>query len=316
MYDGKMAFSPLSKDAAPSLQELRDQIDAIDKHIHDLLIERTEIVRSIASAKGVPFGLKSSPEGPVDLATRPGREATVLRQLVERHTGEFPIAVLVHMWREIIAAKTHLQGGFTVSLHGDGLDPNQRVALWDLARFHFGTITKLSWSESFEQTVTGLTATRPATIAVYPLVTDASECTDCNAWWWRLALQNERAGVPCYVMSRLPFLLGGGISFGLDAFAVSSLAPEPSDDDRSLLVYFGEDVGEGTGDIQVLTRADCPSGVQSDGTVLVQQASLLDVPGFMLAGEPRLKQIAADMKLDPAELHFIGSYAHAIEVAG
>ena len=77
----------------PSLEELRREIDEIDDAIHDLLMRRAQVVEQIGIAKR-----------PDNQIFRPGREAIILRRLAARHTGAFPIAVVVRIWREMIAA--------------------------------------------------------------------------------------------------------------------------------------------------------------------------------------------------------------------
>ena len=81
------------------LDQLRREIDAIDDDLHRLIIRRSEVVGRIALAK-------ASNGGGGTVALRPGREAVVLRRLLERHTGPFPAAALVRLWRELMGAFT------------------------------------------------------------------------------------------------------------------------------------------------------------------------------------------------------------------
>src|SRR5690349_17316000 len=109
----------------PSLDDLRRRIDEIDDGLHDLLIKRAEIVEAVAARKQ----LDSAP------ALRPGREAKILRCLLGRHSGHFPTAALVRMWRELFAASLGLQTNFAVAVYvGQGGN-----GYWDLARDHFGS---------------------------------------------------------------------------------------------------------------------------------------------------------------------------------
>ena len=78
--------------ATPSdLAELRHRLDEIDDKVHDLLIERAEIISMVAASKR---------DGRL-AAFQPAREAEIIRRLVGRHRGDFPVATLVRMWREI-----------------------------------------------------------------------------------------------------------------------------------------------------------------------------------------------------------------------
>ncbi|MSP68599.1 MAG: hypothetical protein EXQ96_11060, partial [Alphaproteobacteria bacterium] len=55
------------------LRDLRSEVDEVDDALHDLLIRRAEIVERIAAAKQNPG---------VDAATRPAREAAIMRRLL------------------------------------------------------------------------------------------------------------------------------------------------------------------------------------------------------------------------------------------
>ena len=68
--------------ASPSdLAELRRRLDEIDDRMHDLLIERAEIVSLVAATK-------RTGDQP---AFQPAREAEIIRRLVGRHRGSFPL---------------------------------------------------------------------------------------------------------------------------------------------------------------------------------------------------------------------------------
>src|SRR5271168_5296049 len=112
------------------LVELRRRLDEIDDKLHDLLIERAEIVSVVAASKR---------EGNL-AAFQPGREAQIIRRLVDRHHGVFPVATLVRMWREMLAATVRLQSPFAVAVFA----PADRPGFWDLARDHYGSNTPMS----------------------------------------------------------------------------------------------------------------------------------------------------------------------------
>src|SRR6185436_11811282 len=76
-----------------TLESLRAEIDELDDRIHEALIQRAELSLAVREVKGGGGA-----------ALRPGREAAILRRLVERHRGALPGAVIVRLWREILAA--------------------------------------------------------------------------------------------------------------------------------------------------------------------------------------------------------------------
>src|SRR5258708_35801404 len=108
-----------------ALDDLRRRIDQIDDQLHDLIMQRAEIVESVARAKK---------RGGI-ATVRPGREAALLRRLVERHRGRFPRTVLVRLWRELISGAISLQGEFAVGVRAPGAIPDY----WDRARDDYGS---------------------------------------------------------------------------------------------------------------------------------------------------------------------------------
>src|ERR1700740_1280148 len=107
------------------LKGLRRRLDEIDDKLQDLLIDRAQIVSLVAASK--KDGNRA--------AYQPAREAEIIRRLIGRHRGAFPIATLVRMWREMLAATVRLQSPFSVAVFA----PADQPGLWDLARDHYGS---------------------------------------------------------------------------------------------------------------------------------------------------------------------------------
>src|SRR6201991_3014973 len=110
---------------APTLADLRREIDRIDEAMHRLLMERGDIIDRLISVK------QTQETGS---AFRPAREADMMRRLVERHRGILPLDTAESIWRVIIATFTHVQAPFSV--HAD--ISIGESAMRDSARFHFG----------------------------------------------------------------------------------------------------------------------------------------------------------------------------------
>src|SRR5215813_14221354 len=110
---------------APSLGELRKEIDRIDEAMHRLLMERGDIIDTLIATK------KTAESGS---AFRPAREADMMRRLVQRHRGILPLDTAESIWRVIIATFTYVQAPF--ALHAD-ISAGE-AAMRDSARFHFG----------------------------------------------------------------------------------------------------------------------------------------------------------------------------------
>jgi chorismate mutase len=197
----------------PQLEDLRKEIDRIDRAIVGLLIERTDVVRAIGAIKG--------DRGDGRLAMRPAREAEILRGLVAEAGDRFPHRVLVRMWRELLAATTRQQTAVSLAVHA----PADNPAIWDLARDHFGSTTPIARAESASQAIRAV-SDGAAVIAVLPLPGDD------DGWW--LALMSDQP-VRLRVFSRLPFVAGRPGDEEPRALALGRLDVEPSGDDLGLL---------------------------------------------------------------------------------
>src|ERR1044071_9203742 len=110
---------------APTLADLRRDIDRIDEAMHRLLMERGDIIDTLIATK------KTAESGS---AFRPAREADMMKRLVERHKGILPLDTAESIWRVIIATFTYVQAPFAVHADLSAGDAHIR----DSARFHFG----------------------------------------------------------------------------------------------------------------------------------------------------------------------------------
>ena len=108
------------------LSTLRARIDALDERLHTALIERSAIIDELIVAKG-----SRASAGAI---FRPGREAQMMRRLVERHEGSLALGDIEHLWHVIIAAHTALQAPFEVFVDVSA-DP---LPSWDAARLLVG----------------------------------------------------------------------------------------------------------------------------------------------------------------------------------
>jgi chorismate mutase len=174
-------FPMSSPQPAPTLAELRREIDRIDEAMHRLLMERGDIIdRLIATKRTQETGS----------AFRPAREADMMRRLVERHRGLLPLDTVESIWRVIISTFTYVQAPFSV--HAD-LTPGE-AAIRDTARFHFGFTAPLVSHDDAAAVVQALRATR-GDIGLVPAGTATTP-------WWSLL---EQAGAP-RIIARLPFV--------------------------------------------------------------------------------------------------------------
>ncbi|MEI6558197.1 MAG: chorismate mutase [Rhodospirillaceae bacterium] len=280
----------------PPLDELRQRIDGIDDAIHELLLQRAEVVKLVGAAKT-----------PGQVALRPAREAAILRRLAANHRGDLPVAVILRMWRELISGLTQMQGRFGVVVYA----PEDRRGFWDIARDHFGSFTPMTAAKT-PVAVVRTVAEGSASVGVvpFPFEDDADP-------WWRF-INGDDAKTP-HVVARLPFF-GRGNSRGedRDALVIALVPHEATADaeaqllyDRSLVrIELGEDV----------SRARLKDTLEASGLPVINFCSwlsrpgsapvhLVEVAGCVGPGDARLALCADRLAPVPVRLNTMGGYA-------
>ncbi|PPR64966.1 MAG: hypothetical protein CFH10_00083 [Alphaproteobacteria bacterium MarineAlpha4_Bin2] len=275
-------------DATPrSLEELRREIDLIDRELHSLIQRRGGLAGEIAEIKQRE-GLDK---------VRPGREAVLLRQLAARHEGEFPVGALLRIWRELISSLVQMEmSDYVIAVYVTERDQG----FWDLARDQFGSRTRMTAHSSarvaISQVIDGA-----ATIAVVPCPTEAVP----GSWWPNLCgLDAPR------ILYRLPFF-GRGNTRGVvgdaqDGIAIGRMAAEETGDDRTVLVLETGGNLSRTGLVEILTAAHLKP------TLLAANAAgarlcYAEIEGFIADGDNRLKLLHDSNSIE--RVNIIGNYA-------
>jgi chorismate mutase len=274
---------------APTLDDLRQEIDAIDRELHGLIRHRAELVDRITASK---------PNG--GLAIRPGREARVLRQRLASHQGPFPAPAVYRMWREMMSAFALMQ---TPGLRVAVCRPADQPGYWDLARDHFGCQVPLVGFESPAQVLAEV-RTSPTTVGVVPAPIEAD-----TAPWWPL-LSGRDATLP-NVVARLPFLrMPNARARGISAFVLARMEPEESGDDRTLIAIEA-DTGVSRNRIAgVLVKAGLPSFTSAlDRVTGAVHHYLLELPGLIADSDKRLVELEAALGMKDGRVAAIGAYA-------
>jgi len=167
---------------APSLGDLRKDIDRIDEAMHQLLMERGEIINRLIQVK------RTAESGS---AFRPAREADMMRRLVERHRGILPLDTAESILRVVIATFTYVQAPFR--LHADMTAGD--AAMRDSARFHFG-FTVPFITHIGAASVVGAIAASQGDLGLV----SASAVAGAPAWWTALEGDGPK------IIARLPFV--------------------------------------------------------------------------------------------------------------
>jgi len=189
---------------APSLADLRKEIDRIDEAMHQLLIERGTIIDRLISVK------RSQDTG--TSAFRPAREAEMMRRLVKRHKGRLPLDTVESIWRVIISTFTYVQAPFSVHADLSAGDALMR----DSARFHFGFTVPFIPHMGAAAVVAAVSASK-GDLGLVP----AFDIASAGAWW--SALEFDAAPK---IIARLPFVERSDHPAALPVFVISRVAAD------------------------------------------------------------------------------------------
>ena len=252
---------------ANGLAGLRTTLDGIDDQIHDLLIRRGRVVEEVAKT-----GKRS--------ALRPGREASIIRRLLARHSGSLPPQAIFRIWRELLAATTGMQGNFTLAV----CDPHPGGAYTQLAREQYGSLTPLRVHDGAAQAIAELSA-GSASVAVLPLPSETET-------WWLTPLRRPEL----QVIARLPFWAPrpeGAPT--VQALVLARFPPDASEHDRSFIgLELGDDVSRAR-----LTADAKAAGFTPRMVVLRREGggglahALVEVEGHLADDDQRLDRLSA-----------------------
>jgi chorismate mutase len=238
----------------PSLDEVRQRIDAIDAELLRLVVERAGLAHAVAAAKaaagdGGKFGL------------RPAREAMLLRRLLAGPRNGASPGLIVRIWRELIGDSLATQGPFHLAVWG-GRDAARAV---EVARLRFGVAPSLRQVAKPEDALAA--ARTPGGVAVCALAAD-------SAWWGRLLAEPKLK-----VFAALPCLAAWG---PMAALAVAEVEVEPTGADNTFWVT---DAPGPAGAVE-----DALSRDGAAATLLVEAGGLklFTLAGFYQPDDPRL----------------------------
>ncbi len=270
------------------LQDLRQRLDRIDNGLHDLLIERAEIVAQVAGTKrseGTAF-------------YQPAREAEIIRRLVARHRGLLPGGSVVRIWRELLSATVSLETPFAAAVFA----PPEAPGFWDLARDHYGSSTPISPYRSTGQVIRAVSEGRVA-VGILPMPQEGA----ADAWWRQLVSHDVEAP---RVIARLPFgPRGNARSNGADALVIGRGAAQKTAADRTLLA--AETMPE-------ISRARIFRGLSAVGLACTFFAaaehgegsvSLIEIDGFVAIADRRVEQLRFEIGPALHRLLPLGGYA-------
>jgi chorismate mutase len=265
--------------APETLADLRVEIDRIDKAMHQLLIERGEIIDRLIAIKAKQGG---------GLAFRPAREAAMMRALAERHRGLLPLDTVEGIWRIIISTFTYVQSPHSVHCDMSRGD----AAMRDSARFHFGFTVPCVPHQGAAGVIKAV-AEAPGDLGMFALDGGAA----AGAWWTRLV----PAAAP-KIIARLPLVERPDHPAGMPVFVIAKPLAEGAARD---VVIEAASLDR--------WRGDYPSALAKIGAEIIGNAAegmglslLIARPGAVQAGllaETLAQAGASDLRLTEVGAH-------------
>ncbi len=277
-------------DDTDKLRALRDEIDAIDRNLHELIMRRTEVVEGVRAAKEN-----------TKVMIRPSREAKILYRLTSEHRGGFPKRELARIWRELIVATLSFEGPFAVAV----FEPEEEPGYADLARDQYGTFTNMARHGSARAVVEAVRE-QTATLGILPF-----PHRDRDEPWWRF-LVSEAPETP-KVIARLPFIPGSNVrNRDLDALVICPIEQEETGRDRSLLaVEAEEDIGYPAIE-NALSQAEFSTVFHQlwhDPSRPPGWTYLVEVYGFIGPGSRQLRRLRDGLGTRVTRILHLGGYA-------
>lgn len=240
--------------STPSLDAVRQRIDALDTELLRLVDERAALARTVAAAKAAA--------GDGDrFALRPARETAILRRLIGSARQAANPSLIVRIWRELIGDSLASQGPFHLHVW-PGKDAGRAV---ELTRQRFGAAPSLAQVAKPEDAIAA--ARRQGGVAICALTPD-------NAWWGRLLAEPELK-----VFDALPALAAWGPQ---SALAIAAVDVEPTGADQTFWVT------DAPGPAGAVTDALGRDGVAAELLAETGGLKLFALAGFYQAGDERL----------------------------
>ena len=207
------------------LDEIRKKIDALDNKVHDLLMQRADLIVDVAREKR-----KTNMD-----VVHPAREAKMIRRLLKRHEGPLPQLAVLSIWRELVGAVCMMQTGLKVSVAHDERDgPESFRERWDMAKNYFGSVLPVSRAATTLMAVANV-RDDAVNFAVLPWPEEGMDSEGAEPWWSYIYKADRKIHVIC----ALPYGFEEGQSFSSQdnkAMVISKGSFLESGEDHSCLI--------------------------------------------------------------------------------
>ena len=282
------------------LQSFRDDIDAIDDKILNLLSKRTDIVKQVGEFKGKNDCGRS--------IIRPGREADMVRRVAKKFDDNSLLsAAIAQIWRMIISSSINVEESTYIATLYNKENPE---CYW-LAREYFGPFTQIGRRPTRSEILHDIREGR-ATVGV--LILNDHETSE--PWWYRISIYDNAPKI----FAKLPFIQLSASK--KDAMvAISYVDPEETGDDESLWVIKLDEFIQTPSLEAFLKQAEIQYEIVDECRVLGNPTThnyLIKIPEFIIDGNAKINKFIDDINAEhqdraiKVEAYYLGSYAKPI----
>lgn len=257
---------------ASELNDIRQEIDSIDEQIVELLCARFAASEKVRLAKTSDLLSGAMPY-------RPGREAVILRRLVEVAAGRVPLAVIERVWRSVMSASVLAQADVRIVTIAEVMNDQRYRQATDL----FASLVPIEKAGSLKAAL-GALSEGEQVLVVVPMKLD-----------WRGVLDETPDGKPARVVG---VLTAGSDKPGRSLAVLGHAPSEPTGEDETLLVTTGK-----------LPRDFVPKPIWH--LKLADDVYLTSIPGYLEMSEQPLVSLKGNSGLG---LRIAGRYPSAMEL--
>ena len=288
------------------LKNLRAELDLIDIEIQNLLTRRAEISLEVK---------KTKQDG--DMKLKPGREAQILRALIERHQGPFPKPELIRIWREILSASLQAQGSISIAVFAPESDDEESWGYVAATRSHFGSYTKVVAHPTRRRVIEAVLEDE-CPIGILPL----PQRQENEPWWRHLAVQGNTSksggsSQPARIIARLPFAMpkdahGHSKAEALECLVIAKSEADPSGIDGTYIALdLSEDIPSSRIDARLAENEMTGSVVTvwHDRQAPERWLTLIRVDGFISSDDVKLDRLSEGFNDRLNQATILGSYA-------
>ena len=274
------------------VREILGKVEELDDKIHSLLMERTDLITSLNQDAKVLNILSL------------GREASMIKKIVERHEGKFPLNVLTKIFREIYCTSVSLDGDFNIAVYSNE-GSKKYVAL---AKEYFGSNINYDGYGSLSQVINAVVS-EEANLGVISCYNQSN----ISPWWTAFDARSESKSPR--IVAKLPFISNQDETNKVEAYVVSMHGPEEAKDSNTLFSIEASQNISSSSIIEIL-EAKGFNDVKTHSVALIDENSksfLVEIDGQVSEDDQRLVEIVEE-KENIDRLVIVGSYAKTIKI--